>query len=215
MLTLQNITKIYGDRLALNNVSLHITRASFTLVFGSNGAGKSTLLRIMARLAEPSEGSASMDPSLKASLLGHSTFLYPALTALDNLAFHARLHKMPADSAALMHALSLVRLAPHAHELARHLSRGMAQRLNFARILMLSPDIYLLDEPFSGMDRESARSLAEELARRKRDGAAIVMISHSPETDLPLATDVHELENGRLVFSGKPGEYERRMRASC
>lgn len=181
----------------MKNISLHLQAGNFALLLGKNGAGKSTLLKIMAGLAKPTAGQISVKGRI--GYLGHATFLYPALTARENLTFQARANQVNADIAA---SLEKVGLSSYAHEPVRHFSRGMAQRLNFARALMLQPDILLLDEPFTGMDGESTAMLKEELLAQRNAGAAIFMISHAPASDLPLATHVYELDKGHFKFSG-------------
>lgn len=183
--SLENIGKLYGDRLVLKNVNLQLGRRSLYLLTGRNGSGKSTLLKIIAGLARPDSGSIKKMDSLNTAYLGHDTFIYPALTAFQNLRFWARAYRIKADDAALMEVLRRVRLEKRAHDQARTFSRGMAQRLNFGRALMQGADLYLLDEPFTGMDTASRELLSAELARLRENGAGILMVTHSPEAHTP------------------------------
>ncbi|MDE5879564.1 MAG: ATP-binding cassette domain-containing protein, partial [Desulfovibrio sp.] len=143
-LVLERVGKRFGAARVLRNVDAAFPRGTVTLVTGGNGAGKSTLLKIMAGLSRPSAGrvlragageEGGAEPTL--GYVGHATFLYPGLTALENLAFWRRAHGFRPDGAALLALLERVGLAAHAHERARVFSRGMAQRLNLARVLML------------------------------------------------------------------------------
>lgn len=170
-------------------------------ILGANGAGKSTLLRIMANLAAPSGGRRELAPKKRVAYIGHATFLYPNLDAFENLRFQARINSLPADAASIMAWLGKVRLDKFAHEACRHFSRGMAQRLNFARALMLEPDIFLLDEPFTGLDQESAQLMKAELQARRHAGCAIALVSHAPEADLATATHVGRLAGGRFALT--------------
>lgn len=208
MLRLAGINKTYNGRLILNNVSLHIAPGTLTLVTGSNGAGKSTLLHIMAGLLRPDSGTVeSTTPAGKTGFLGHETLLYPNLTALENLAFWSTLHKKDTDETALLATLDRMNLAPFADGMAGGFSRGMAQRLSLARLLLLSPSLVLLDEPLTGLDADSATLVKTELLRLRENGASLVWVTHSPEQD-------GETADGILHLAGK-GVYEYRPTVSA
>ena len=134
LLKLAGIGKLFGARAVLRNISFEVHPGTVTLLVGANGAGKTTLLKIMAGLARPTVGTVERfceDGGL--GYLGHATFIYPGLTALENLAFWSGMHGNPTDKATLSEALARVELAPFAEERAGTFSRGMAQRLNLAR----------------------------------------------------------------------------------
>lgn len=199
-----NISKIQGDRIILRNLNLVGEVGALTLVLGANGAGKSTLLRILAGLTRPSAGKLSRKEDLRMAYIGHPTFLYPNLTAIQNLSFHAKIQGLKPTEAGLLEQLKKAGLIAHAYEPARVFSRGMAQRLNFCRALLSSPDLLLLDEPFTGMDAPSQAAMRMELARRRDSGACIVLVSHNPEADATLATQVLRLARGSLSAEEKP-----------
>lgn len=213
-LALKNVTRFHGTRLIFKDVSLNIPAGAVTLLAGANGAGKSTLLHIMAGLLEPSSGSVIHDTAGDAAigLVGHSTCIYPDLTALENLMFWNRLHKKGLSPNACPNtctdacetALAEVELLPFAHEKAGSFSRGMAQRLNLARVFMLQPALLLLDEPATGLDVRSTRILHEAIAGATARGAAVVWITHSVQADLERAHSVAFLEKKRLAYWGTP-----------
>lgn len=189
MLRLEGITKRYGQRVVLKGLSLETGPGTLTLVSGPNGAGKSTLLRVMAGLSRPDHGTrtCAWGPE-HVGFLGHDTLLYPNLTALENLAFWQKLRSGPADENTLFEALDRVGLVSLAEEKAVALSRGTAQRLSLARVLLQSPSLLLLDEPLSGLDSGAAARVRAELARLVQAGTALVWVSHDPFRDLSGAT---------------------------
>ena len=116
MIALMHVAKTFGARLILRDCTAEFNEGTVSLLTGENGAGKSTLLRIIAGLSQPSSGHISFapeDPSI--GFLGHQTFLYPALTALENLAFWQKAHGLPAGRTAILGMLERVNLARHAH----------------------------------------------------------------------------------------------------
>ena len=175
MLELDRVAKLYGVKVIFKEVSCAFTAGSVSLLVGGNGAGKSTLMRIMAGLSRPSAGrvrqaeSGTRSGGLRLGYLGHATFLYPGLTALENLAFWRTAHGLRLSRSDLLTGLERVGLAAHAHERAGVFSRGMAQRLNLARVLMIEPDLLLLDEPGTGLDAASLALLRRD-AHQPRSG---------------------------------------------
>ncbi len=213
LLEIQNVTKFFGNRCIFKNISFNVCEGSLSLLMGANGAGKSTLLSIMAGLAKPTAGKLTLhveDGEL--GYLGHSTFLYAGLTALENLRFWGELYGTKVEATNLKDILERVDLAPFAHEKAGVFSRGMAQRLNLARILLLQPRLWLLDEPCTGLDVQSANLLRSEVTNAAANGAGIVWISHDIVADAPLAQRLLRIEKGKLVYDGP---IEAHMEKAC
>lgn len=184
MLRLVAISKKYGSRLLFKGLDLHLEAGSITLLAGSNGAGKSTLLRIIAGLSRPDSGTVACElPQEKIGFLGHPTFLYPGLTALENLEFWAKLLGLKPTEQSLLQALTQVNLARYAEERAGIFSRGMAQRLNLARLLLPEPSLLLLDEPGTGLDAPSRALLYSSIAAASQRGASVLWISHDVAED--------------------------------
>ena len=205
LLELRGIAKFFGHRRIFESVDLAVTRGTVLLLAGANGAGKSTLMRLMAGLIRPSAGSCECHAAEgRVAYLGHATFMYPGLTALENLAFWRDAQNVRLTEAELIALLERVGLERHAHERAGIFSRGMAQRLNLARALLAQPELLLLDEPGTGLDSRAAAMLRGEIAQARRRGAGIVWISHDVAADAPLADRVLTLERGRLSEGG-PG----------
>jgi len=208
MLTLKGVGKHFGARVILHGVSLSVPAGSIALLTGQNGAGKSTLLRLMAGLLTPDAGDIRRAcPDNAIAYLGHATFLYNELTALENLSFWDRLNGGDGGNARLMETLDRVKLAPFADERAGTFSRGMAQRLNLARVLLRPPSLLLLDEPATGLDARSTAMLRQEIRAARDKGAAVIWITHAPADDASLADTIFSLDGGTLAFSGPPVQW--------
>ena len=207
MLELVRVAKTYGVKVIFKDVSCAFTGGSITMLVGGNGAGKSTLMRIMAGLSRPSAGEARLNGQASLGYLGHATFLYPGLTALENLDFWRTACGLALARKDLVAVLERVGLQAHAHERAGVFSRGMAQRLNLARVLMQTPDLLLLDEPGTGLDAASLALLRSEVVAARARGACIVFISHDWAGDAPLADRLLALEGRKLAYDGPPGAY--------
>ena len=204
MLELVRVAKVYGVKVVFKDVSCAFAAGSVSLLVGGNGAGKSTLMRIMAGLSRPSAGAARLADQTRVGYLGHATFLYPGLTAVENLAFWREACGLRLSDADLMAGLARVGLEAHAHERAGVFSRGMAQRLNLARVLMQAPDVLLLDEPGTGLDAATLAQLRREVAAARQRGACVVLISHDLAGDAPLADRLLALEHRKLAYDGPP-----------
>ncbi|THB69863.1 MAG: ABC transporter ATP-binding protein [Desulfovibrio sp.] len=203
LLSLNKVSKIFGARLVFKNVSLDIDAGTVLLVAGPNGAGKSTLLKVMAGLARPTSGSVNLAlDKAKLGFLGHTTFIYPDLSAVENLRFWAGLHGLPVSRDTLMEALRRMELAPFAGERAGTFSRGMSQRLSLARVFLLQPQLILLDEPGTGLDIKSMAILKREIEAAKERSASLVWVSHHLERDLALADQILYLENKQVAYFG-------------
>jgi len=216
LLCWERVSKAFGPRWALREISLAVAPGEIVGLMGPNGAGKSTLLRVTATLLRPTGGRVRIGEAVwppdgagvraQVALLAHSPWLYPDLTAVENLRFYQRLCGWPEDPEALEAALARMGLADRAREPVRGFSRGMLQRLALARMLLSPAPVLLLDEPFTGLDvrgREEAQAAIRELAAQ---GRAVVVALHEPG----LADFVHRvvvLRGGRVIAEGPPGAF--------
>ncbi|MDR2800099.1 MAG: ABC transporter ATP-binding protein [Desulfovibrio sp.] len=216
LLSLRDIARFYGHRLVFKNVSLDLRRGRVTLLCGPNGAGKSTLLKIVAGLLKPSDGEVIFptDESLNIGYLDHRSFIYPTLTALENLRFWADLRGDPSADEDLLPVLERMDLSDFAGEPAGMFSRGMAQRLNLARVFMQRPDLLLLDEPSSGLDQVSLALLRAAIKKAGEEGTCIVWITHSPDQDKDCADEIALLDKGALRVYPTPLAGRETVRAS-
>lgn len=189
----RGLTRRFGPLVALHPLDLDVDSGSTLAVLGPNGAGKSTLLRLIAGLARPSGGILRIrvgDSGLEADaedrvarrrrigLVGHASFLYPALTARENLILAGRLWEVPDPKARAAELLEEQDLSAAADRPVGTFSRGMAQRVAIARALVHDPPILLLDEPFTGLDPTAADRLAERLATAREGGRTCVLVTH-------------------------------------
>ena len=163
LIDVDDLTKRFGHVTALRDVSFRVADGERVGLFGPNGAGKTTLLRILATLSTPTDGRVLVDgeeltPDRTAvrrrlGVLSHDTMLYDGLTARENLRLHASLHGV--DGERCERLLELVGLSAHGSSDPSRFSHGMRKRLSLARALLHEPDVLLLDEPYSGLDRRS------------------------------------------------------------
>ncbi|WP_302080733.1 ABC transporter ATP-binding protein [Salinibaculum rarum] len=166
------LTKRFGQFTALDDVDLAVDRGETVAILGPNGAGKSTLLRLLATLSRPTAGSLTLDgddltteSSLRAhlGLVGHDSLLYDDLTARENLTLHGRLHGISDITSRREDLLEQVGLRSRGSERPDLFSHGLRKRLSLARALVHDPAVLLLDEPHSGLDRQSADRFDEIL----------------------------------------------------
>ena len=212
MIQAKNLTKLYGDLPAVQNVSLEVAAGEFLGLLGRNGAGKTTLLKLLALLTRPSLGTlriAGVDQAADGNaarrqmgLLGHNSFLYDDLTAEENLLFYANLYGVPDARRTCRDTLETVGLAPFARELVRNFSRGMRQRLTIGRLFLHDPALLLLDEPFTGLDDRATALLERLLREAHRQGKTIVLCTHQLEFALKLADRLLILERGKVAYLG-------------
>jgi heme exporter protein A len=203
---LDGLVRRYGDRAALDGVSLTLEKGETLAVFGANGAGKTTLLRILATLLRPHAGEAKVLGGAlpreawrvrgRVGLLAHEPLLYRELSPRENLAYHARLHGV--DQARVEALIGAVGLAARADEPLRTFSRGMAQRVAICRAVLHGPELLLLDEPYANLDPAAVVTVGPLIGRGS--GPTRVLISHDVATGLGEADVVLGLRGGRQAL---------------
>jgi len=219
----RGIVRRFGFLRALDRAALEARAGEAVLLVGPNGAGKTTLLRILAGLLLANEGEVSIcgcspranegNVRRRIGFLSHGLALYSDLTASENLGFFARLYRVENRAERVRAALREVGLESWRDEPARSFSRGMKQRLALARVFLHDPDVLLLDEPFTGLDLDSARALADRLASARARGAALVLSSHHLEVAAPLADRAVLLRKGRVAGEMDLGKLSSSERA--
>ena len=173
----KKLSKVFGNRRAVDNVSIEVPQGAFLSIFGPNGAGKTTLLRVLSTLSRATSGSATLigvdlkeDPDKARDhigLISHNSMLYPDLTAEQNLMIYARLYGVVDPEARVLELLEAVELKHRRLDVVRTFSRGMTQRLSIARALIHDPDVVFLDEPYSGLDPHAVE-IFDELIDQQR-----------------------------------------------
>jgi heme ABC exporter ATP-binding subunit CcmA len=204
-----DLSKIFTSSPVLRRVNLRVESGSIAIIIGGNGAGKSTLLKILAGLTPASAGevllfgrpSAKLGPNLRrrVALATHQSFLYPNLTARENLEFTAGLYGLARIDSEITGWLDRVGLSSVANERLRTFSRGMEQRLGLARALLPAPDVLLMDEPFAALDGEGVALVVELLKAALNRRCAIVITTHAQFILEGIRFDSYEIVRGRLV----------------
>ncbi len=210
---LRGLSRYFGERTALRDVTLTVAAGTTLAVLGRNGAGKSTLLRILASLLRPHSGEIEVfgEPlprrafavRAQVGLLAHEPLLYRELTARENLDYHARLHRVA--PARVDEVLDAVEFQRRADDPVRTLSRGMVQRVAVCRAVLHQPALLLLDEPRANLD-PAASALVEPLIGRP-SGTTRVLTSHDPRAAMAEADMVLALKDGRIAYAGEPGGF--------
>lgn len=212
VLVASGLVRRFGNRRAVDGVSLTLGPGDCLALFGPNGAGKTTLLRLLGGLLKPTDGSARLQGHLlpgEASvrhligLISHHAMLYAALTVRENVRFAAECQGIADADGATMDALTRLRVADRADTQVRLLSRGLQQRVSIARALVHRPRLLLLDEPYTGLDEVGARALTSALSALKADGAALILVTHHLGEGLALATDAAIMMGGKFVATDR------------
>jgi ABC-2 type transport system ATP-binding protein len=221
MLVASHLTRRFGQRLAVADVSFEVAPGEIFALLGPNGAGKTTTLRMLAGLIEPTEGTVRLDgddmtrhtaPRLRSRIgfLTEAPGLWDRLPVRQNLDVYARLHGLENPAAAVADVLAAFDLTARADDPAVQLSKGLKQRVAIARTLLHRPSVVLLDEPTSGLDPEAAREVRERILQLRNQGRAILLSTHNLDEVERVADRVAVLR-GRLVAYGTPAELRARL----
>lgn len=213
-----NLTKKYGELIALNNLNLAIEQGACFGFIGPNGAGKTTTIKILATLLKPTWGEARIDgkvigyqnPQIR-PLIGYvPDFMgaYDDMVVLEYLEFFAACYDIHGKQRAqvVRDVLDLTDLNYKANSEVNGLSRGMKQRLSIARVLLHDPRVLLLDEPASGLDPRARIEIRELLKELRRMGKTIIISSHILHELAELCNMVGIIEQGNMLFSGSVSE---------
>ncbi len=210
----ERLTRRYGEREALADVSATLVRGQTLAVLGRNGAGKTTLLRVLATLLLPHEGTVRVlgrglpreahAVRARIGMLGHETLLYRDLSPRENLVFYARLYGVADRNARIAELLGTTGMGRRAEEPVRNLSRGMAQRVAVCRAVLHHPELLLLDEPYAHLD-PAASTLVEPLIGRA-SGTTRVLVSHDAARTVLEADRVLGLRDGRALLNAPSHE---------
>lgn len=208
----QQLTKSFGNTLALRGIDLEVKPGEAVVVFGPNGAGKTTLIKVLATIMSPSSGEVLIDGlNLKNSaeqirrrigVVTHQTFLYNTLTAYENLEFYSRMYDVPHRKERIHGLVAMVGMTSRLHDRVGTLSRGMQQRLSIARALLHKPTIVLLDEPETGLDPQAISLLWEILKVEGEGKRTVILTTHNLERGLCLGERLLILGKGKVVYQG-------------
>jgi ABC-2 type transport system ATP-binding protein len=221
MISVQHLTRRFGSRAVVDEVSFEVSRSEIVALLGPNGAGKTTTMRMLAGLIAPTSGAIVIDgvaltrataAALRARIgfLTESPGLWDRLTVRENLGTYAALYGLAQPDRAIDRAIDLFQLAGQASARAAELSKGMRQKVALARALLHEPTVLLLDEPTSGLDPEITRGVRRLLEERRSAGCAILVSTHNLDEAERLADRVAVL-HGRLLAIDRPAALRRRL----
>jgi ABC-2 type transport system ATP-binding protein len=221
VLTASHLTRVFGNRVAVEDVSFELAPGEIFALLGPNGAGKTTTLRMLAGLIEPTSGGVAvhgepMSRRTASRLRGHIGFLTEApglwdrLTVTQNLMVYAALHGLPSPEREVDAALELFDIRDRAKDPAVQLSKGLKQRVALARTLLHHPDVVLLDEPTSGLDPESARDVRELVLRLRDQRRAVLLSTHNLDEVERVANRVAVLRT-KLIALDTPAALRTRL----
>ncbi|WP_422041305.1 ABC transporter ATP-binding protein [Roseibium sp.] len=217
---LSNLSKAFGDTVAVSDVSMTIPNGAFVTLLGPTGAGKTTILRLISGLEEPDAGDVSIGgrsvvedtPAQRnVAMVFQQYSLYPHMSVRENLAFPLRspLLKTPAEEIErkVAEVAEVLRISHKLNNKATALSGGEMQRVSIGRALVRDPTIYLMDEPLSSLDAKLRSDLRIELKRIQESlGATLLYVTHDQIEAMTMSTHIGVLDQGKLVQFGTPRE---------
>jgi ABC-2 type transport system ATP-binding protein len=208
VLEVDGLSKSYGDRTALRDVSLDVSAGELLAVLGPNGAGKTTLLSILAGITRPDAGRINRT-SAEVGWVPQQAGLYRRLTVEENLRLFARMESVEDVEGTIERMLEQTGLAERRHDQVSSLSGGNQQRINIAIGLLGDPAVLLLDEPSSGLDPSQRVRLWEFVAGLSRGGAAVIYSTHQIEEASHYGDRLVVLADGETIFDGSFAQMRR------
>jgi phospholipid/cholesterol/gamma-HCH transport system ATP-binding protein len=225
MINFSNVSKSFGGKSVLEDISFFIPDDKITIIMGPSGCGKSTILRLMIGLLRPELGSIEIMGRDITKISNKEVFelrknmgmvfqagaLFDSLNVIDNVSFFLKEHKLKSKeeiSSLAIEALKFVGLEDSANLYPSELSGGMQRRVAIARTIVYKPKIVLFDEPTTGLDPHTSR-IIEDLIRnlREQTGALILIVSHVFQTAFRLGESIIYLDNGKILFEGEPRDF--------
>jgi len=220
---MHGLSRRFGNRLAVDGLSLEVGAGEIVSLLGPNGAGKTTTFRMLAGLLPPSAGSISIGGTAltpdtadavrsRVGLLTEAPGLWDRLSVRWNLRTYARLHGVAADGARVDAVMSAVGIDDRADERVGALSKGLQQRVALARALVHDPPLVLLDEPTSGLDPASARQVRDLIVRLRAEGRAVMVSTHNL-AEAEAISDRIAVLSSRLLACDTPRRLRERRQA--
>ncbi len=221
MIQVEGLTKLYGEFVAVNELSLAVRPGEVMGLVGPNGAGKTTTLRCLAGIIPPTRGvirigdhDLATDPIAAKKQLAFFTDeprLFDYLTVEQHLAFTARIYQVANYEALAGPLLEELEIANKRDALPGELSRGMKQKLIIACGLLHSPKVIFFDEPLTGLDPLGVRRMKDSILKRARAGAAIIISSHLLHLVQEVCTNILILKNGKKIIDGTLADITQRF----
>ncbi|MEM8809835.1 MAG: ABC transporter ATP-binding protein [Cyanobacteria bacterium P01_G01_bin.38] len=222
MLQIQNLSKTYGKRQALTDLTLTLHPGEIYGLLGPNGAGKTTTINLLSGLLKPDTGSVliAQQPVSEATkpLLGimpQQNLLYQSLTCQENLSFFAKVYGLSASQRTqrISFCLNAVNLEERANSVVESLSGGMQRRLSLAVAIVHQPKLVVLDEPTTGLDIEARHEVWALIRNLRRDGVTVLLTTHLLDEAERLCDRIGFIKQGRLLTQGTLGELQAHIPA--
>lgn len=219
LLRIENVSKAYGEKVALDDVSLEIPEGKIFGLLGPNGAGKTTLIRIINRILIPTEGKVFFqnrpitdEDVRKIGYLPEERGLYRKMKVGDQAMYFARLKGMSSEQAraALKEWFIKFGIESWWDKKVEELSKGMAQKVQFITTVVHNPKLLILDEPFSGFDPVNAQLIRDEILALKAAGATIILSTHNMESVEELCDEIALINKSHVVVSGGVEQIRRK-----
>lgn len=204
----QKLTKVYGDKVAVNGLNLEIEADSFTAVLGPNGAGKSTTIQMLIGLLQPTSGQITYADQLKLGVVFQNSVLDDHLTVLENLRIRAKQYKR-IESGKIEELINQLGLTSFAKQRYGTLSGGQKRRVDIARALLNSPNILFLDEPTTGLDIQTRASIWSLLKNLQRKEKMTVVLTTHYLNEADDADKIYIVDHGQVIAQGSADQIKR------
>jgi len=218
MIKIQCLTRKFGDKVAVDQISLDVARGEIIGLVGPNGAGKSTTVKMLTGLLKPTSGSAliagfdvvdaAIEVKKRIGYAPESGALFESLSALEYLEMVAQLRHIDSDQARkrINEFLDLFGIADEKHTQLSLFSKGMKQKTMLAAAFLHNPEVLFLDEPLNGLDASAALTIKKLLTKLAGQGKTIIFCSHIMEVVEKICTRIVIIDHGKIIASGNPAE---------
>ena len=209
LVQVKNLTKVYGDKVAVNKLDIQIERGSFTAILGPNGAGKSTTIQMLIGLLQPTSGQITYAEQTKLGVVFQNSVLDANLTVVENLQIRAKQYKQ-VKTGKIQQLIEQLGLTSFAKQRYGTLSGGQKRRVDIARALLNSPDLLFLDEPTTGLDiqtRESIWKLLKDL--QQKENMTVVLTTHYLN-EADDADKIYIVDHGQVIAQGSADQIKER-----
>lgn len=223
MLIINKVSKSFGPKRALDEVSMTVQDGTIYGLLGPNGAGKTTLIRIINGITAPDRGEAlldgdriSLDKSSQIGYLPEERGLYKKMTVYEQVMYLAQLKGMSAAQAReeMRSWFKRFDITSWQKKKIEELSKGMAQKVQFITTVIHRPRLLILDEPFSGFDPINAEMVRQEILRLNQEGTTVILSTHNMESVEMLCQEISLINNGRIVLQGNVQQIRRQYRSN-
>ena len=221
MIELLQLTKKFGDLVAVDHLNLTLAKGEFFAMLGPNAAGKTTTIKMLAGLIKPTSGHARiagfdvqlqpLEARRRLAYVPDFPFLYDKLTAWEFLRFTGQLFHLPEDriEASARELIARFHLLEHINRPIESLSHGTRQRVAIASALLHDPEVFIVDEPMVGLDPQHARIIKDVLKERSRAGVTVLVSTHQLSIAEEMADRIGIIHGGKLIAVGTREELRR------